>query len=458
MARFHPTKRFQLSVASYKGAVTVYDIQSKRILFNATDAHEAQCRDLCMSPGIPDTLISVGFDCVINIFDTRRKVKPLQLIYSHPLSTVAASECGKYFCVGNLKGELTTYDMRNTKMFLASKKVHDCGVTRVSFTTLAPDTSSSFSSSGVGAEHSLTAMPAETCKSVGPSLLTTTENNRAQRDSFCDFLDFQANRGKEKISPRFAPRRDSFDWEVLSRKLLDENRTSLVGVGALGTDTSPTVNESFENIVNSSEALKVPLKDRSNISHTTSLMGKLTQIVEEEKGVQDITEMSNHDIFTTDSDKENPNLDLNSVSTNLKCLPIGFKSTPQPERTPLEGTSPIPKNHSTSHATSTAAKPTTPQANPNYPQDFQQAISDLRTEMLQRFDKFEFEMKFLAENNKWQLLTQSFNLWNQSGQFSEEVRDCLGVLMQTDPFVNEFLRLKEENELLKQQLNNLTKK
>ncbi|XP_037816858.1 protein NEDD1 [Lucilia sericata] len=467
LARFHPTKRFQLSIASYKGAVTIYDVHSKRKLFHATDAHGAQCRDLCMSPANPDTLISVGYDCVINIFDTRRKVKPVQLIYCHPLSTVAASECGTYFCVGNLKGELTTYDMRNTKVFLASKKIHDCGVTRVAFAPVAADNSTSFSSSGVGAEHSVMALPTgsgggvggtELRKSIASNLLVATENTRAHRDSFCDFLDFQANRGQEKLSPRFAPRRDSFDWDALSRKpVTDDNRMSFIGLSAVPSNTSATQNDSFDTKMNSSDVIKIPLRERSNTPQHTPVTGKLTQIMEEEKCLQETLETSSQNL-TSDSDKENPQMDLDFVQTRLKPLAVDFNSTPRRDRTSMESILTSNKPTQIQPVTSTATKKPLPQVKvTSAPNDVQQAISDLRSEMLQRFDKLEFEMKFLAENNKWQIFTHNFNLWNQRAEQTEEIRDCLGILLQTDPFVNEFLRLKEENELLKKQLQQFIK-
>ncbi|XP_065355951.1 protein NEDD1 [Calliphora vicina] len=462
LARFHPTKRFQLSIASYKGAVTIYDVHSKRKLFHAADAHGAQCRDLCMSPANPDTLISVGYDCIINIFDTRRKVKPVQLIYCHPLSTVAASECGTYFCVGNLKGELTTYDMRNTKIFLASKKIHDCGVTRVAFAPLTADNGTSFSSSGVGAEHSVVALPAtggsaDLRKSIASNLLGVTENTRAHRDSFCDFLDFQANRGQEKISPRFAPRRDSFDWDVLSRKpVADENRMSFVGLNVVAPNTPATQNDSFDKKLNSSDVIKVPLRERSNTPQHTPLSGKLTQIMEEDKCLQETSENSSQNL-TSDSDKENPNMDFDFVQTRLKPLPVDFNITPHRERSSMDGILAASKPAPMPRATSTATKNPIPQVMINGSSDVHQAISDLRSEMLQRFNQLEFEMKFLAENNKWQIFTHNFNLWNQRSEQTEEIRDCLGILLQTDPFVNEFLRLKEENELLKKQLQQIIK-
>lgn len=128
LARFHPSKRFHLAVASYTGAVNVYEMQSKRTIFNISDAHSAPCRDVTMCRTQPSLLVSVGYDCKINIFDIRRNKAQSssgRLSYSHPLSTVALSECGTYFCAGNLKGELISYDMRSTKVPLAVRPVHE---------------------------------------------------------------------------------------------------------------------------------------------------------------------------------------------------------------------------------------------------------------------------------------------------------------------------------------------
>ncbi|XP_013115432.2 uncharacterized protein LOC106093011 [Stomoxys calcitrans] len=450
LARFHPTKRFQLSIASYKGAVTIYDVHTKRKVFHAADAHGAQCRDLCMSAANPDTLISVGYDCTINIFDTRRKVKPVQIAYCHPLSTVAASECGNFICVGNLKGELTTYDLRNTKMFLASKKIHDVGVTRVAFVPLPNESSAqSFSSTGVAETSAITSSGGGGAnKSISQPVAETA---RSHRDSFCDFLDFHANRGQEKMSPRFVPRRDSFDWEALSRKpTSDDSRLSLIGKGnsAAGLNASAIPSDSFDARVNTSDFLRVPLRDRSKspMSPRTAAC-KLSQIKEEERGSQETA----HDSSADSSDKENPQKHINFATTRLKSMPVNYNSTPNrtSDNRPLVTSTMAPVNRKLA---------TTAGGNNANELGVQQAIQELRAEMLERFKQLEFEMKLQSETNKWQIFTQNFNLWNQRSDQIEEIRDCLGVLLQTDPFVNEFMRLKEENELLRHQLQQSNEK
>uniref|UniRef100_A0A1B0FQS4 Protein NEDD1 n=1 Tax=Glossina morsitans morsitans TaxID=37546 RepID=A0A1B0FQS4_GLOMM len=452
LARFHPSKRFQLSIASYKGTVTLYDIQAKRKLFNASDAHAAPCRDLCISPGAPDTLISVGYDCLINIFDMRRKVKPLQINYCHPLSTVAVSECGTYFCTGNLKGEIITNDMRNLKSFLSSKKIHDCGVTRVAFAPTSADNSSYSTSSLVAASSDISLSGLGVKENELRKSLTSNavDGARCQRDSFCDFLDYQINRGEEKNSSRLALRSDSFDWESLSHK------------------SHPDINRSFEHLTtnndicdfkaNTSDFLKVPLKDRNNISlHTNA--GKLAQIKEEEKHIVDLAKY-----VDSGSEKENPQTNDTNLSSNRSHAPIACNSTPNREHASMDDvlTATKPQCSSTTNNTPNNTPASLEEqercVTPVPDANVFKAISDLRQEMLQRFHHLEFEVKLMIENNKWQIFTQNFSLWNQNLEQTEQIRDCLAALLQTDPFVNELLRLKDENELLKQQLKDFLNK
>uniref|UniRef100_A0A1A9WF06 Protein NEDD1 n=1 Tax=Glossina brevipalpis TaxID=37001 RepID=A0A1A9WF06_9MUSC len=452
LARFHPNKRFQLSIASYKGSVTLYDIQAKRKVFNDNGAHAAPCRDLCISPSMPEILISVGYDCLINVFDVRRKVKPLQINYCHPLSTVAASECGTYICTGSLKGELITYDMRNLKDFLSYKKIHDCGVTRVLFAPKLID--SNFSSlSPLMRESSEFPMAGPSSKEndLRKSLTANVPDGaHSQRDSFCDLFDYPINRGQEKNSYRLALRQDSFDWEGLSYKSHPDINLSL---------QSSTVNNDICDLkANTSDFFKIPLKDRNSVSLQGNT-GKLTQIKEEEKHI-DPTEY-----VDSGSEKENPQTNESNLPNNCShVLPISCNSTPNREHPSMEDILTTAKPQSSSTANNTPNKTSanveeqerceTPTANSSV----LKAISDLRQEMLQRFHNLEFEMKFLCEDNKWQIFTQNFNLWQQLLEQTEQVRDSLSVLLQTDPFVNELLRLKDENELLKEQVKELLKK
>lgn len=105
LARFHPTKRFHMGVASYLSSVTVLDVQSKKAIFKQTRAHsDSPCSDICWSPIDPNQLISVGYDCKLNIYDIRQKLIVHQIKDTSPLSSASISSCGLFSCTGSLRG------------------------------------------------------------------------------------------------------------------------------------------------------------------------------------------------------------------------------------------------------------------------------------------------------------------------------------------------------------------
>uniref|UniRef100_A0A182QBX3 Uncharacterized protein n=1 Tax=Anopheles farauti TaxID=69004 RepID=A0A182QBX3_9DIPT len=132
-ARFHPTKRFALAVASYNGPVLLYDTQTKKTIFSQQGAHSAPCRDVAMVETYPDYLLSVGYDNVINIFDTRRKQTASQIQSNYPFESLAMAEDGQHFAVGNLKGYVYGYDLRQLKEPLNMQKLHQSTVSSVAF-------------------------------------------------------------------------------------------------------------------------------------------------------------------------------------------------------------------------------------------------------------------------------------------------------------------------------------
>ncbi|XP_030382813.1 uncharacterized protein LOC115630417 isoform X2 [Scaptodrosophila lebanonensis] len=486
LARFHPAKRFQLSVASYKGAVTVYDMQYKRKLLNINDAHDAPCRDISMCSAQPALLVSVGYDCKINIFDIRRRVQAPsgRLSYSHPLSTVALSECGTYFCAGNLKGELIAYDMRSTKSPLAVRNVHECAVTRIAFVPMSKEdySSSSLSSSNVNVTveaetpgtvstvkpvQVLEAVPTgcdDLRKSIAANLLSTQQQleamsssigyasimatpaaPRAQRDSFCDFFDAQGYRHLERVSTRFSQRRDSFDWETLNRRPSnEEQRQSICQIGSGLTSLDSANSSSGESSDGSKlqQTLSGPLRDRSNISGEA----KLQQIAETDEQSANCSLTSS---TGTGSDKENPQqVDLD-LKRHLRLLSASRNSTPHHVKcTPLSQPQQLlPKSSSGLTASSVSAL----ECNT----DVRKELGEMREYFEERFNQMEREFKFVSEKNKWEIFTQASNYWNHQIDNTREIRDALAMLLQTDQFTQEFVRLQLENDMLKAQLQKI---
>lgn len=194
LIRFHPTKQFCLAIGSENGPIHLYDTQLKKVLFHDKIAHTAPCGDLCWFPTTADRLITVGFDCNVNVYDARRKSHVVKFKTKHPLSTVSVSMCEKYCCFGNLKGEILAYDFRQLKIPLASRKAHNESVMRVAFIPTRPDDKSNDVDS---IEISATSNQPDNRKSV----VQTEEHN----DSFSIFLSKCA-----KLRRSIEPPRDSF--------------------------------------------------------------------------------------------------------------------------------------------------------------------------------------------------------------------------------------------------------
>lgn len=141
IARFHPTKRSMLAVASYNGLTTLYDIFAKKPIFKNANAHTAPCSDVFFSDSY---LLSCGYDGLINIFDIRKQKVTLTIKGTYGWTTLAMSNCGAYFVGGNMKGELVTYDLRSIKKPLASARVETGNhkISRVDFINHSADVDS----------------------------------------------------------------------------------------------------------------------------------------------------------------------------------------------------------------------------------------------------------------------------------------------------------------------------
>ncbi|EDW55658.1 uncharacterized protein LOC6614584 [Drosophila sechellia] len=469
LVRFHPSKRFHLSIASYKGAVTVYDVQGMRKIFHASEAHSAPCRDISMCASQPAVLVSVGYDCKINIFDIRRnraQASTDRLTYSHPLSTVSLSECGTYLCAGNLKGELIAYDMRSTKAPLTVRSVHDAAVTRVAFVPV-PSVDSQQNGS-LNSSENATGLTAEAPrvergpsdelrKSIAANLLSTQNHHLTslgygvstptivRRDSFCEFLDAQGPRAVDRMSTRLgASYRDSFDWETLNRKPQPNetaNRQSLCPPVASG----PT---SVDNSVNSStteslqQTLSGPLKDRSNISGD----GKLMKIAETDELCEE--QSANISVASSTgggSDKENPPPVDAEMKRRLRLLSASRNSTPHHTNITPQSSNPLLKPQQLLAKSSSGLSA-------QMDADWRKEFSELRDFVDQRCGKVERELEYVTFSNQRLLANKMTKYMDKQAENTREIRDALALLLQGDSFMREFSRLKNENEMLKAKL------
>lgn len=96
-------------------------------------AHNAPVQEIAMFSSSPDVFASCSFDCKINIYDLRERAVVQQWHQEYPMSTMCVSSCGLFCVTGNVQGEVFSFDFRNMKKPLLSKRAHDSAVTRIAF-------------------------------------------------------------------------------------------------------------------------------------------------------------------------------------------------------------------------------------------------------------------------------------------------------------------------------------
>ncbi|XP_031619153.1 uncharacterized protein LOC116338185 isoform X2 [Contarinia nasturtii] len=215
LVRFHPARKFALAVGSYEGAITMLDIQTKKKLFYEKTAHDAPIRDISMYDS-QDLFVSCGFDCNINVFDLRKRLKVQQYKQPHPMSTVCLSPCGMFCVAGNLKGDVISYDFRSMKEPLDTKRVHDSTVVRVAFIpslgtvpNLLPEQTENFS------------------MSESPMYVSARSQRSGSRDSFAKFVDLCHYNNVATAEASTPKRRDSWADLMPVNKIHDFSMDSL---------------------------------------------------------------------------------------------------------------------------------------------------------------------------------------------------------------------------------------
>lgn len=415
LARFHPTKKFHLAIASNKGSVTIFDFTAKKKSFHF-EAHAAPCRDVCMSPVHPDCLVTVGYDTLINIFDTRKKSLSLQIRHEYPFSTISLSDCGLFCCAGNLKGEIIGYDFRNLKNALSISKVHEGAIERVAF---VPSDSKTDSESGyIKMENTcLVDSPTKTAskKSILDGNLDENELPVAsKRDSFWNDIENYNRIMNLNCSP--------------TARLSMESRLSLGSTKlSTGFEMGGYYDDSFENSGTKKEKT-INLKRRNSITKP------IRKFIKEE-----ILENINEEKC---ENKEN--LSLN-VSDSFSCLKTENNSTPQTEKRVTFNT-----NNEEMEIEDLLIQ--------QRPVNFSKELEAIRLEFDEKLKLVENELLFNADGNKWSILNQNSMLSCRQDKANDEIMNALNVLMNKELYVAEFMRLKRENEELKKMVVELQRK
>ena len=456
LARFSPARRSHLAIASFKGGVTVYDMFTKRIHFQQKDAHDAPCRDVAMPEDIPDRLLSCGCDSLIKIFDTRQKSTALQIQSSCGLSTISVTKCGGFFAVGNLKGDIITYDMRSLRQPLTKMKVDNELVTRIAFMPIWGESDNQITSLEGG----------NSSESILSDELPDVPDN-PHDFTMEDLVGFQ----KGRIS--------DFETSVVSRVSIgqycgDETRLS----SNFGRNVKNAINElSFDE--NFDENSVTPARVESN-----SLLDRIKRVTVGKKESlpkrrSSLMPSPLQRIREEHVDKENC---AGSLNKGTPTSGPRFSSTPTlhsinklsfeaPEIKDEYEVIDVDALDSSSEATQEPNKKiyTTETLVPPYlpaPSSFpaQQFDVDFKKEfnaLHEKTEKIHFEVQSLnmdSNGRHLEMMTYIFNQRRELQSRIQMVEECMAILMTDDVKINRIMELQEENRDLRHQLDEILKR
>uniref|UniRef100_A0AAG5DU24 Uncharacterized protein n=1 Tax=Anopheles atroparvus TaxID=41427 RepID=A0AAG5DU24_ANOAO len=531
-ARFHPTKRFHMAVASDRGAVLLYDTQAKKTMFSQPGAHAAPCRDVAMVETFPDYLFSVGYDNVINVFDSRIKDTVYQIQSNYPFESLAIAEDGHHFAVGNLKGYVYGYDLRNLKDPLNMKQIHQSKVISLAFVPKSKDGSSRRSMIELDESKKVTR---GVRVSEGGGNLTGVPEKRFERMALNDHKGQQQQHGHDShdsfmgeidlFQQRREPPLDCLSRLSTSSRLSTESRNSLQmgGNNLMGylddlsdcnielgdsnnereqkhvsgsvTDPDPSIDDSFVNV---NRLLKRRKADggRANASavdrlHRKGVMDNLEHIHEEASDIGE-TEPEGTEVDGSSNGSSNSNTPANNKPEKVSIGRIlaerlqenktnapkqdarKFLSVPS-TITPTQDGKENKTRASLASFRQEACNASTPELSPIGPsqmdvhksgqqsaadqQQLSAEIAELRKTMLDQFQQSMLQSVDAEQAMRSHLWMGMFNLWRETQRKLESVEQIVstgfGLLLPRDEFAHQFLRMKAENEALRNRVKEL---
>lgn len=489
MIRFHPSKRFYLAAASYHGAATVYDIQSKRKIFQEKAAHSAPCRDISMSPAMPDILVSCAYDCKVNVYDIRKRNVVQQIVQSHPLACVSLSPCGTFMCTGNLKGDIASFDFRNLKEPIDTKRVHDDGgVIRVAFVPTLGDINTSGKSANCSSlikESTMTSSPSlsfdpmgrmsvgSDCpdafgKFIDNCIANTADSHQSspRRDSW---LDIGANRISHDFSVDsiLSPSRMSLGADHSELRLKRISRSSLnastpndfVNMRREQRRSEiPAIAEESYKITNENDTKR----PRSNAIEANTANVK-TDAVENDDHIparesnvadQKYAKCSTSKVSVTNKENQPNNQQDIDMLRFMKDYQVS--STPNSNYVQSKGRSDF-----VSMALSEQGADSFKQMLGDvidtklaeFRTSFDTQLASLEQNVLKKVNATENEIKFYQDQYYNFGFSGNFRLFKLMEREIDELKEGMAILLRTDNIAQEYYRLKTENEELKRRLN-----
>lgn len=490
--RFHPSKRFSLAVSSYSGAVNILDIQSKKKLFFEKNAHSAPCRDLSMTVSSPDVFVSCGYDCNLNVYDIRKRGMVQQLNQPYPLSTVCLSSCGIFCCAGNLKGDVISFDFRNLKAPLDTKRCYDDGVVRVAFIPTTADGNKMLDklSDTMNTTNLTTSLPQPVLKAG------------AETDSFIKFVDLcHVNNNVERKAS--CGNRDSF-FDIVSPNKFHDFSTDSVAItpSRLSLSSVPDYSElRFKRLsrisINNSVLSDIVTQKRDSILADTD------SVIQEQDDMPNTKSNNESNICkrikreSMDLAKRNRKSDLceieeeNTTPSNIDKS--DFKLDFQPDRSVSFNKENRQNNHQDIEKFAKSIKNSqisTPNVHPIKPVkadflsndnlrklisdvidekllDFQSSIKNAITEssnaikthistsseaILKKVHETENEIKYYQDNYYHSGFGDNFRLFKLMEKEIDILKEGMGLLVRGDSIAQEYYRLQAENEELRKRL------
>uniref|UniRef100_A0A182W7T2 Uncharacterized protein n=1 Tax=Anopheles minimus TaxID=112268 RepID=A0A182W7T2_9DIPT len=504
-ARFHPTKRFSMAVASYNGTVLLYDTQTKKTLFSQNSAHAAPCRDIAMVETHPDCLFSVGYDNVINIFDTRKKQTASQIQSNYPFESLAIAEDGIHFAVGNLKGYVYGYDLRNLKDPLNMQKIHQSCVNNIAFVPQPREGSNRRSmieldeskkitksvriSEGGQTNHRPERLTQHDAHSGGPdqhdsfigeidmflqrrdapidclsrlstsSRLSTESHNSMQMggNNLMGFLDelSDCNIDPETANPEEPPANDTTPG--VDDSFVNVNRL-LKRVKGDGSRSNTSVDRMFRKGFGLVDNLENIREEGSEIGdgagepvnstpyHTPRVLAESQQENTAASPVDNIVIVSSEteSIVENKSDKENrTRFSAVNIKQEENILPSveAYPAIPAPSTVEMRKDSVTPSVH---HWEESSVR---------------NDIAELRKAMMEQFEQCTLRQLDAEQAMRSHLWMCMFNLWRETQtkleSLEQYVSTGLGLLLPRDEFAHQFLSMRAENESLRARLKQL---
>lgn len=458
------------------GAVTILDTQSKKKIFLEKSAHAGPCRDIAMAIGTPDLLVSCSYDCNVNVYDRRKRQLVNQIKQQHPLACVALSPCGVYVCTGNLKGDISSYDLRHPKQALDTKRAHDDRVVRVGF--VPPLSQVNISGKSVNYSTILKDTLSNPSSIAEPRLSIGADCP----DSFAKFIDVHQANFEVNARQSSPQRRDSWLDLVPRRQINDFSMDSMAmspSRVSIGGDTSelrlrrvsrrsfsvqpPDIGALAEEATNAYKQIdaKRPRSGQSTTDATPNTTPKVSER-DNDREMESCLTRGDASIYNKQNaarlsiaDKENQHQnqqEIDMFARHIKDQQISTPNMMHVQNKPRTDSSSLGLDDHSAEALKHMFTEVIDTKITGLRNELRSDIQTMEANVMKRVNTTENEIKFYQDQYYHQGFSGSFKLFKMMEREIDVLKEGMAVLLRTDSFAEEYYRLKAENEELKRRL------